>query len=115
MYKEWLDEDQEDIEMSEDEIKELQSQLLEVKDKLGAKSSVLSSQEETLNDKDSRLTVRLCLLIDAYAYLHCLGIPIQDPAEAVHARPDGRNPHDAQPRDPPGHLPRRGIHLGRRF
>ena len=52
MYKEWLDEDQEDIEMSEDEIKELQSQLLEVKDKLGAKSSVLSSQEETLNDKD---------------------------------------------------------------
>ena len=67
MYKEWLDEDQEDIEMSEDEIKELQSQLLEVKDKLGAKSSVLSSQEETLNDKDSRLTVRLCLLIDAYS------------------------------------------------
>jgi hypothetical protein len=79
MYTQWLDEDQKDIEITEEDIKNLKKELSDVKAKIDAKSGVLSAQEDTLNDKDERLHV--CISVCA-----CIsdptGIPVQDPAEA---------------------------------
>ena len=66
MYTQWLDEDQKDLEITAEDIASLKQQLTDVKGKINAKSGALSNQEQTLNDKDSRLHV--CFILNMHLF-----------------------------------------------
>ena len=61
MYSKWLDEDNEEIDVSTEELERLKKQFKDVTDKLKSHTSAQMDTHEALNDKEKRLRVRaLC-------------------------------------------------------
>ena len=63
MYSKWLDEDNEEIDISDQQLKELQEQLKETKEALNKHSATQSEKSKALEEKENRLHV--CI----YTYL----------------------------------------------
>ena len=57
MYSKWLDEDNEEIDVSTEELTRLKDQFKEMIDKTKDHSSAIQGKAETLNDKEKRLKV----------------------------------------------------------
>ena len=68
MYSKWLDEDNEEIDVSTEELERLKKQFKDVTDKLKSHTSAQMDTHEALNDKEKRLKVsRLFHLLGPFA------------------------------------------------
>ena len=61
MYSKWLDEDNEEIDISEETLQSLKDQLKDVQGKLSSHSEAQSAKSDTLEEKEKRLKALLDL------------------------------------------------------
>lgn len=69
LYSTWLDEDGQEIELSQEQLKQLKDQLAAIQDKVGSHSSSLKEKDAQLEEKERRLKVQ-CLRVTAPARRH---------------------------------------------
>lgn len=72
MYSKWLDEDNEELDISTEELESLKNQFKEVQDTLGKHSSSLEAKESSLEEKEKRLKVMNPTTLGGGASHHCM-------------------------------------------
>lgn len=80
LYSKWLDEDSNELELSQEQLAQLKEQLKSVTGKISANSDQLQTKDLTLAEKEKRLTVSLHC--HSRLFVTFTGVPIQNSAKA---------------------------------